>query len=120
LAHAAALTTWTSVPLDRFAFDSGEDQLSWYRSSECIQWGFCSICGSSMLYRADHEGHPESPRMDCIYVAVGSLTDPLDQAPKLHVSFEEKVSWLSFEDDLPKHRAKTDEIIDDSGTVPTP
>ena len=113
LAHASAVTTWTSVSLDRFHLSTGEELLRWYRSSACIEWGFCSICGSSMLYRAVQEGHPESPRLNCMYVAVGSLIDPIDQAPRVHVSFEESVSWLHYGDELPKHRAKTDEEVED-------
>jgi len=107
--HAAAFVTWTSVPADRFSFARGEANVTWYRSSESILWGFCRTCGSSGLYRADREGHPESPKLDRMYVAVGALIDPLDREPEAHVSYEERVAWFQPHDGLPKHRGKTDE-----------
>ena len=111
--HASAFVTWTSVPMERFAFARGEDRLTWYRSSEWIAWGFCATCGSSMLYRAEREGHPEAPKLDRMYVAVGCLLDPPDRAAQAHVSYEERVPWFTPGDALPKHRGKTDERIDD-------
>jgi hypothetical protein len=110
-AHAAAFVTWTAVPRDRFAFLSGEAEVTWYRSSASVEWGFCRRCGSSMLYRAIAEGHPEAPKLDRIYVTVASLVDPLDRPPNLHASYEERVPWLTVRDGLPKHRGKTDETM---------
>ena len=113
LAHGAPFVTWTSVPVDRFELDCPEDAVRWYRSSEWILWGSCRTCGSSMLYRADRAGHPESPRLDRIYVTVASLIDPLDREPDAHVSYEEHVPWLRLTDGLPKHRGKTGETVPD-------
>lgn len=98
------------MPLDRFAFTRGEEHVRWYRSSAWIEWGFCGACGSSMLYRAIAEGHPEKPQVDRMYVTAASL-DRLDRAPGEHVSFEEHVAWLDVGDDLPKKRGKTNERI---------
>jgi hypothetical protein len=81
--HGAAVVTWTSVPNERFELRAGSESLAWYRSLEWIEWGFCRACGSSML----------------------------DRAPSAHVSYEERVPWLSFPDGLPKHLGKTDETI---------
>lgn len=113
LAHGSPVTTWTSVPRDRFRFVKGRDAVNWYRSSRWIEWGFCSACGSSMLYRAVEEGHHEAPRLDAMYVAVGSLIDPIDRPARTHVSFEERVDWLAYNDDLPKLLGKTDRRIDE-------
>ena len=110
--HAAAFVTWTGVPADHFAFSQGEDDIRWYRSSEWIEWGFCATCGSSMLYRAVRAGHPEGPRLDRMYVAVGALLDAMDREPNVHVSFEERVPWFHPHDPLRKHRGKTDERIE--------
>ena len=87
--------------------------MTWYRSSDTILWGYCQKCGSSMLYRADAPGHHESPKTDRMYVSVGSLIDPLDREPKVHVSYEERMPWFHHADGLPKHRGKTDETIPD-------
>jgi hypothetical protein len=113
LAHGSAVTTWTSVPVDRFDFQAGEDLVRWYASSQWIEWGFCPRCGSSMLYRVVEEGHHESPRMGTMYVAAGSLVDPLDREPRAHVSYEERVDWMRFDDHLPKFRGKTTERMDE-------
>jgi hypothetical protein len=109
--HGAAFVSWTSVPLERFAFVRGEADVKWYRSSEWIEWGFCGACGSSMFYRAIGEGHPEKPKVDRAYVTVASL-DGLDRRPGAHVSFEERVEWLDVADDLPKMRGKSNERIE--------
>jgi hypothetical protein len=94
--------------MDRFDFVSGEDQVKWYRSSEFILWGFCRDCGSSLFYRADKEGHHESPRLDCMYISAGSL-DRLDRPPAAHVSFEEHSELLEGFGEIPKYRGKSDE-----------
>ena len=112
LAHGSAFTTWTSVPLERFSWLSGEHEVTWHSSSEWIEWGFCRRCGSSMLYRPVAEGHHESPRLGAIYVAVANLLDPIDRLPQAHVSFEERVSWLILDDGLPKYRGKTEERME--------
>ena len=109
--HAVPFVTWTSVPLKQFSYISGEDNLSWYRSSEWIVWGFCKTCGSSMLYQAEKSGHPESPKTDRIYIAVGCLSEPIDKEPGAHVSYEEKVPWTHFSDTLPKYRGNGEEEI---------
>ncbi len=113
LSHAAAFVTWTSVPLERFAFDAGEACVKWYRSSAQIEWGFCAECGSSMLYRAIEEGHPEAPKRDRMYVAAGCLVDPIDREAQGHVSYEERVAWHAPGDGLPRFRGKGLAPLDD-------
>jgi hypothetical protein len=109
--HGAPFVTWTGVPLERFELTSGEEAIRWYRSSECILWGFCGTCGSSMLYRADREGHHENPKLDRMYICAASL-DRLDRPPGAHVSFEERSPLLDGLQDLPRYRGKGDELMD--------
>lgn len=111
LSRGAPFVAWTSVPRERFRFLAGEPEVTWYQSSEWIQWGFCRRCGSSMLYQAIKEGHPESPRLDRMYVSAGSLVDPLDRTASSHVSFEERVPWMDVADGLPKYRGKEAELL---------
>jgi len=108
--HAAPFVTWTSVPLGQFVFVKGEVHVTWYRSSKFIQWGFCGLCGSSMLYRADKEGHPENPRLDRIYISAGCL-DRLDRTPQSHVSFEEHSRLIEGFEEIPKFRGKSDQEV---------
>lgn len=110
--HAAPCVAWTSVPLERFRFRVGEERLRWYRSSPWIRWGFCGECGSHLLYRADAEGHPESPPLDRVYVSVASLVTPMDRELECHLSYEEKPAWFPVADSLPKYRGKGVERMD--------
>jgi hypothetical protein len=103
--------TWTSVPLDRFAFTAGESDVAWYRSSPAVRWGSCRLCSSPMFYVADLPGHPEAPKLNYVYVSVGSLTTAVTERPRAHVSYEEHVGWIEGSDALPKFRAKTGEQI---------
>lgn len=106
LAHGAPYVTWTAVPVERFALDAGAEALRWYRSSATIEWGFCGVCGSSMLYRAVATGHPEAPDPGRVYVAAASLVDPMDRPPAAHVSFEERLPHTVPGDGLPRYRGK--------------
>lgn len=109
--HGAVFVSWTGVPMDRYELIKGENDLKWYRSSECILWGFCRNCGSSMLYRADKEGHHEDPKLDRMYICAASL-DRLDRVPGAHVSYEERSSLLEDFSDLPRFRGKGEERMD--------
>ncbi len=99
-------------PNDRFVVREGQQEITWYRSSEHIEWGFCKSCGSSLLYRAVAEGHPESPGLDRMYVSAACL-DHLDRAPRCHVSYEEHTALLEGFAAIPKYRGKTDEEMEE-------
>jgi hypothetical protein len=43
------------------------------------------------------------------WVAFASLVTAPGRLPDRHYSFEERVEWFPFSDELPKRRAKTDE-----------
>jgi hypothetical protein len=111
LSRGVAFVTWTSVPSERFALRKGETDVSWYRSSRGVRWGFCRTCGSSMFYVAERKDHPDAPKSGYFYVSVGSLTDAISDTPVAHVSYEERVDWYQASDALPKYRGKTDERI---------
>ncbi|MEO0489721.1 MAG: GFA family protein, partial [Cyanobacteria bacterium J06659_2] len=36
---------------------AGEDSIHWYRSSDKVERGFCSVCGSTLFWRPDIEGY---------------------------------------------------------------
>jgi len=112
-AHGAPYVTWTAVAADRFRLIDGEAALRWYRSSPCIEWGFCGTCGSSMLYRAIAAGHAEGPDPQRMYVAVAALIDPMDRPAAAHVSFEERLPSTVPGDGLPRYRGKGDALLPD-------
>lgn len=99
LSHGAAFVTWTAVARQCFHFLQGEELIRFYASSATVEWGFCSRCGSSMLYRG-------SDTPDKIYVTVASLAG-LDRPVDSHVSYEEKVGWFQPNDGLPCYRGKS-------------
>lgn len=101
-AHGSAFVTWTSVPVNQFRFLSGVDKIKKYNSSADVRWGFCSTCGTSLLYE-----HARTPNK--VYVTVANLNGSLDRPPEEHVSFEEHADWFTVNDGLPKFRAKSDE-----------
>ncbi len=107
LSRGVAFVTWTSAPLEQFAFTRGESDVGWYRSSPSVRWGSCRVCSAPMFYIADGPGHPEAPKLGHIYVSAGSLTSELDEQAVAHVSYEEHVSWIEGLDALPKLHGKS-------------
>lgn len=100
----AAFVTWTSVPDERFSIQKGGELINRYESSPGVIWMNCIRCGSCLFQTTQN-----SPGRT--YVAVASLADPLDRAPESHVSFEEHVDWVEFNDELPKYREKASDRL---------
>src|SRR5215831_12200676 len=46
----------------------GADKVTWYRSSEQVQRGFCSVCGSSLFW--------DPVNQDFIAIAMGAFDSP--------------------------------------------
>lgn len=71
-----------------------DDTLTWYTSSDWAKRGFCSTCGSSLLYRMnDEEG---------IGIAAGSLEDPTGLKPAKHIFVADKGDYYEIADDIPQ------------------
>ena len=94
-AHGAAFVTWAGIPEARFRFTAGEQALRWYRSTPEAERGFCTQCGSSLLFRSSR--WPGE-----IHVTVANLDGPLDRAPQAHVFWSAHVDWYVPDDALPK------------------
>jgi hypothetical protein len=43
------------------------------------------------------------------WITLGTLTTAPERQPERHYSFEERVAWFPFNDDLPKLKGKSDE-----------
>ena len=52
-AHGASAVCWVGVETPQFKLDSGEASLNWYRSSSESERGYCSACGTRILFRSD-------------------------------------------------------------------
>ncbi len=51
-AHGATAVAWVGVKAPQFQLDRGEASLSWYRSSAESERGFCTACGTRLLFRS--------------------------------------------------------------------
>jgi hypothetical protein len=92
------------VPLGSFAWTRGAPAV--FMSSEHVERGFCSNCGTPLFYR-----NVNSPR---IAVTIGSLDRPDLVTPILQVGNESKLSYFTALGSLP---GETTTEQDDPGDV---
>lgn len=78
---------------------SGEAQVSWYQSSEKVQRGFCTVCGSTLFWSPTVAGYPWTS------VAAGCLDTPLAAKIAKHIFVAEKGSYYEISDGAPQHAA---------------
>ncbi|MDH3533005.1 MAG: GFA family protein [Gammaproteobacteria bacterium] len=74
---------------------SGEESLSWYRSSAKARRGFCSTCGSNLFWRPDHQRY--------ISIMAGTLERPTGLATACHIYVDMASDYYSLADGLPQH-----------------
>jgi len=91
--HGAGYVTWAGFEESQFELLQGANQLIWYRSSAPAERGFCSQCGSSMLFRSQR--WPGE-----IHVALGCLDGPIDRQPAAHIFHDSRVDWVAIDDAL--------------------
>lgn len=84
----------TDVPKKSLAIHGGE-HLTWFRSSEKVQRGFCSRCGSSLFF--------EPFSKDWIGVAMGAFDQPTGTKLGIHIFVAEKGDYYEITDGLPQH-----------------
>lgn len=99
----------TACAADHLTFEADEG-LSWYRSTDFAERGFCRTCGSSLFYRLLQDGAP-GPRVS---VMSGSLDTPTGLPTAGHIFCGEKSDYYALVDGLPCHVAGYDsERIDE-------
>jgi hypothetical protein len=84
----------TDIPRSTLSVE-GEDKVTWYRSSEKVRRGFCSVCGSSLFW--DPIGR------DWTAVAMGAFEAPTGTRLAKHIFTADKGDYYDITDDLPKH-----------------
>lgn len=84
----------TDVPRHAVQIIGGEN-ITWYRTSEKVRRGFCSICGCSMFF--------DPPAKDWIGIAMGAIDDPSGTSTELHVFVAEKGDYYEIDDGLPQY-----------------
>jgi hypothetical protein len=99
--HCSKCRKWTGhylasadVPKSALHIE-GEDQLSWYKSSEKVQRGFCKHCGSSLFFEPFFH--------DWVGVAMGALDEPSRTKLGMHIFVAEKGDYYDIADGLPQN-----------------
>jgi len=78
---------------------AGEAYVKWYRSSEKVQRGFCSICGSTLFWKPTIEGY------EWTSVALGCLDTSMELRIAKHTFVAEKGSYYEITDGAPQSQA---------------
>lgn len=85
-----------SVDVPRSALSViGEEHVRWYRSSEKVRRGFCSICGATLFWDPIHR--------DWTAVAMGVFDGRTDTNLSMHIFVAEKGDYYTIDDGLPKN-----------------
>ncbi len=72
----------------------GEENLTWFQSSEKVRRGFCRTCGASLFW--------DPVFRDWIGVAMGAFDGPTDTKLHIHVHVDSKGDYYDITDDLPQ------------------
>jgi hypothetical protein len=86
---------WASTDVARAALN-GADKLTWFRSSQKVQRGFCSICGASLFW--DPIGS------NTIAVAMGAFDSPTHTRLAKHIFVADKGDYYEIADGLPQNQ----------------
>lgn len=99
-AHGAAFVTWFGAARKAVEVRDPEGLLRWYASSAPARRGFCSRCGTTMLF--------ESERWpDETHVALAVMDGAIDREPSAHVYFDRHVAWFEPGDGLTRRGGAT-------------
>lgn len=72
---------------------TADQTLTWYRSSDHAERGFCNACGSSLFYRPIDDDHTS--------VAMGALDAPTGTTLRRHIFAKDKGDYYRITDDIP-------------------
>ncbi|MBV9570501.1 MAG: GFA family protein [Alphaproteobacteria bacterium] len=87
---------WVSTDLPRSAvIIRGEEKIVWYRSSEKVRRGFCSVCGSALFFDPVHR--------DWIAIAMGAFESPTGTHLQKHIFMADKGDYYEIADGLPQN-----------------
>lgn len=88
--HHAAMT---SAPVAAVAFIQSAS-LTWYKSSDTAERGFCRICGSNLFWKLFADEH--------MSICAGSLDLPTGLAISEHIFVDDKADYYTLTDGLPQ------------------
>jgi hypothetical protein len=86
---------WASTDLPRAAVTiHGEENVTWFQSSERIRRGFCSTCGSVLFFDPLHR--------DWIAIAMGAFDAPTGTHLEKHIFVAHKGDYYEIADGIPQ------------------
>lgn len=88
-ASGAPFATWTTVPLEGFAWTRGIPAA--YRSSEKATREFCAACGTQLTFRIDGG--------ETLDITSATLDEPGRVTPAAHIWLSARVAWDALPDD---------------------
>lgn len=91
--HSGHIFASTDVPRSALTIH-GEENLTWFQSSDRARRGFCSICGSSLFW--------DPLFRDWIGVAMGAFDTPTKTQLAVHVHVAHKGDYYEITDGLPQ------------------
>ena len=74
----------------------GSDNVTWYQSSDKVQRGFCSVCGSSLFWNPTIEGY------EFTAVAMGLFESPTGTRIAKHTFVGDKGDYYEITDNVPQ------------------
>ncbi len=92
-AHGAGYVTWVGFDSTHFTLKKGDHHLTWYFSSPGARRGFCSTCGSTMLFESERWAGET-------HVSLACLDGPIDRKPRANAFFDAHVGWMPIDDGL--------------------
>jgi hypothetical protein len=84
----------TDIPRARVTIEGG-DNITWYRSSEKVQRGFCKTCGSPMFFDPIYR--------DWIGLSMGAFDKPTNTHLEMHIFVADKGDYYEIADGLPQN-----------------
>lgn len=85
---------WATFAKETFVITSGT--MAQFHSAPGVTRGLCSTCGTALTY--EHED-----RAGQVDVTLTSFDDPSEFSPSAHIWVEDKLPWVTIDDDLPQY-----------------
>ena len=93
--HSGGFLIGVNVRTTRLVIQ-GENHVGWYPSSEKVNRGFCSKCGSTLFWKPNLDGY------EWTSVMMGLFDEPTGTHLSKHTFIDEKGDYYELNDDVPK------------------
>jgi hypothetical protein len=114
--HGAPFATVVGAALEGFRWQSGEDAITGYASSEQIVRSHCRYCGSVTPMLLQQAGLALQ-QAGLALLPAGNLDGHLGLKPQAHMFVGSKATWYTITDSLPQHAATPPEFGGGSGVA---